>query len=107
MRLLSNYRDALLLLTFLLGFGFVAVAFTVSGQFEADLVAAVVLTALALVIWVQQGTWLAPAAFFGLFWAVLAWLALGFASDVAVSPAALWWIVLCVVAVWIGGCVGV
>jgi oligosaccharide repeat unit polymerase len=89
------------------GCGFVAVVFALSGEFEADLVPATVLTALAFVIRLQQGSWVAPAAFFGLVWALLVWLALGFASDVPIGPASLWWIVLSVVALWIGTCLGV
>src|SRR5439155_427721 len=60
-------------------------------------------TGLAFLIRFQQGSWLAPSAFFSLVWAVLVWLALGLASDVPLSALALWWIVLSVVAVWIGG----
>src|SRR6202165_3879173 len=79
----ANRRDGLLVISLLLGLGFVALVFTTSGRFEADLVAAFVLTALAVVICLQQGSWLAPPAFFGLFWAVLVWLALGFGGGFA------------------------
>jgi hypothetical protein len=54
----------------------------------------------------QQGSWLAPGAFFALAWALLPWMAILVAPDFYVWPPALWVIVIGSVAVVVGAIVG-
>jgi oligosaccharide repeat unit polymerase len=67
-----------------------------------DLAPFVVAVGLALLIRRQQGSWLAPGAFFALAWCVLAGLPLLILPDAAVWPPAIWWIVTSMIAVYLG-----
>lgn len=102
----GRHRVFLIVIPFLVA-GIIVLALITSARLGVELIPAIVLTALAIVICLQQRTWLAPAAFFGAVWALLVWLALGFASDIPVSPDAVWWIVGSVAVLWVGTCLGI
>lgn len=53
-----------------------------------------------------QGSWMAPGAFFAMYWAVAVILALGIAPDVQVETDGLVWICACVVVVTVASTVG-
>jgi len=60
----------------------------------------------SLFIRIQQGSWLAPGAFFALYWAVFVILALVVAPDFDVRPEGLLWILFSIFAVYIGSVIG-
>jgi oligosaccharide repeat unit polymerase len=62
---------------------------------------------LAIVGRYQQGSWLAPGAFFCLAWFLLVWIPLLVAPEVQVSAWALWWIWSSMVFAYLGTVIGI
>lgn len=71
-----------------------------------NLVPALVLAVGAVAIRRQEGSWLSPGAFFPLTWTALVWASLLLAPNVAVSPMALWFVVIACAAVYAGSAAG-
>jgi len=87
--------------------GFLALYLSyVAGNWLLLFIIGLLLLAFALFARVQQGSWLAPGAFFALYWAVFVLLTLIIAPDFDVRPEGLLWILFSVFAVYIGSVIG-
>src|SRR6266516_1388109 len=71
-----------------------------------DLPPGLSLLCLALIGRYQQGSWLAPGAFFSLAWFLLVWIPLLLVPEVEVSAWALWWIALSTAFAFVGTVIG-
>ena len=78
----------------------------IAGDWLFLLTIGLLLLAFALFARIQQGSWLAPGAFFALYWAAFVILALVVAPDFDVRPEGLLWILFSIFVVYLGSIVG-
>jgi len=71
-----------------------------------SLVPLLMLILLASFARIQQGSWLAPGAFFALMWSVFIFSSFFGAIDYELHPTPLWWILWCSIVIYIGSLLG-